>query len=67
MPYEILVRRPSDVASCFGDPATAFDMLGWRAGAGIERMVRIAGGGRWGIRRDRLRVDRNSAVVRSRS
>ena len=38
MPYEVLVRRASDVASCFDDPAAAFDMLDWRAKVGIERM-----------------------------
>jgi UDP-glucose 4-epimerase len=38
VPYEIVARRPGDVASCFADPAAADRLLGWRAQYGIERM-----------------------------
>jgi UDP-glucose 4-epimerase len=38
VPYEIVARRPGDVASCFADPAAAERVLGWRAQYGIERM-----------------------------
>ncbi|MFM0646660.1 UDP-glucose 4-epimerase GalE [Paraburkholderia bryophila] len=38
VPYEIVARRPGDVASCFADPAAAERLLGWRAQYGIERM-----------------------------
>jgi UDP-glucose 4-epimerase len=38
VPYEIVARRPGDVASCFADPAAAENILGWRAQFGIERM-----------------------------
>ncbi|MGE8165810.1 UDP-glucose 4-epimerase GalE [Paraburkholderia sp. NPDC080076] len=38
VPYEIVARRPGDVASCFADPAAADKLLGWRAQYGIERM-----------------------------
>ncbi|HZZ06419.1 UDP-glucose 4-epimerase GalE [Paraburkholderia sp.] len=38
VPFEIVARRPGDVASCFADPAAAERMLGWRAQYGIERM-----------------------------
>ncbi|MGE8486734.1 MAG: UDP-glucose 4-epimerase GalE [Paraburkholderia nemoris] len=38
VPYEIVARRPGDVASCFADPGAAERLLGWRAQYGIERM-----------------------------
>jgi UDP-glucose 4-epimerase len=38
VPYEIMARRPGDVASCFADPAAALNVIGWRAEFGIERM-----------------------------
>jgi UDP-glucose 4-epimerase len=38
VPYEIVARRPGDVASCFTDPAAAAKLLGWQAEFGIERM-----------------------------
>ncbi len=39
IPYEIVARRPGDIAECFADPALAKKDLGWEAGFGIERMV----------------------------
>ena len=38
VPYEIVARRPGDVAECFADPATAEKLIGWKAQYGIERM-----------------------------
>ena len=38
LPYEIVSRRPGDVAACYADPAKAASELGWRAEYGIERM-----------------------------
>lgn len=38
VPYEIVARRPGDIASCYADPALANQLLGWRAQHGIERM-----------------------------
>ncbi|WP_118185484.1 UDP-glucose 4-epimerase GalE [Paraburkholderia phosphatilytica] len=38
VPYEIVPRRPGDVAECFADPAAAAEIIGWRAQFGIERM-----------------------------
>jgi UDP-glucose 4-epimerase len=38
VPYEIVARRPGDVASCYADPAAAAKLLGWQAQFGIERM-----------------------------
>ena len=38
VPYEIVGRRPGDVACCFANPAAADRLLGWRAQYGIERM-----------------------------
>lgn len=37
VPYEVLARRPGDVASCYADPATA-KLLGWQAELGIKCM-----------------------------
>ncbi|MBF6988429.1 MULTISPECIES: UDP-glucose 4-epimerase GalE [Cupriavidus] len=38
VPYEIVARRPGDIASCYADPALANQLLGWRAQHDIERM-----------------------------
>jgi UDP-glucose 4-epimerase len=38
VPYEIVGRRPGDVASCYANPAEAERLLSWRAQYGIERM-----------------------------
>ncbi|KMQ80227.1 UDP-glucose 4-epimerase [Candidatus Burkholderia pumila] len=38
VPYELVPRRPGDVASCYADPAAAEKLIGWRAEHGIERM-----------------------------
>ena len=37
VPYEIVARRPGDVASCYGDPAAA-KLLEGKAALGIKRM-----------------------------
>ena len=36
--YQIVARRPGDVAQCFADPSYALEVLGWKAELGIERM-----------------------------
>jgi UDP-glucose 4-epimerase len=36
--YEIVQRRPGDVAQCYADPSFALETLGWKAELGIERM-----------------------------
>ncbi|MGV2288776.1 UDP-glucose 4-epimerase GalE [Trinickia sp. YCB016] len=38
VPYEIVARRPGDVAECYANPAAAAELLGWNAEYGIERM-----------------------------
>lgn len=38
VPYEIVARRPGDVAICYADPNFAWECLGWRAEHGIDRM-----------------------------
>ncbi len=38
VPYEIVTRRPGDIAECFANPATAEKLLGWNALFGIDRM-----------------------------
>ncbi len=40
--YEIVDRRPGDVAACYADPEKAAKELNWRAGFGIERMCQDA-------------------------
>ena len=42
IPYEIVGRRPGDVAECYADPALAAAELGWRAEKGIGDMVKDA-------------------------
>ena len=36
--YKIAPRRSGDIASCFADPAYAYEMLGWKATRGIDEM-----------------------------
>jgi UDP-glucose 4-epimerase len=38
IPYDIVARRPGDIAVCFADPSLAESLLGWRAEKGIEEM-----------------------------
>lgn len=38
IPYEIVARRPGDIAASYADPTKAQDELGWRAARGIEEM-----------------------------
>lgn len=39
IPYDIVERRPGDIACCYADPARARDELGWSAEYDLERMV----------------------------
>ena len=38
IPYEIVARRPGDVASCYADVSSALVMLDWHATRGIKEM-----------------------------
>ena len=38
IPYQIVDRRAGDVATCYADPALAFEKLGWRAELGLYAM-----------------------------
>ncbi|SEA41159.1 UDP-glucose 4-epimerase GalE [Microbulbifer marinus] len=40
VPYQIVPRRPGDIAECYADPALAERELGWKAEYDLERMVR---------------------------
>ena len=42
IPYQIVGRRPGDVAQCWADPSLAQQLLGWQAQHGIERMCQDA-------------------------
>ncbi len=42
VPYEIVDRRPGDIAECYADPAYALETLGWKAERGLEEMCRDA-------------------------
>ncbi len=45
VPYELVDRRPGDIATCYADPAHAKALLGWSASKGIEQMCED--GWRW--------------------
>ncbi len=45
IPYELVERRPGDIAACYADPAKAAEELGWTASRGIEEMC--ADGWKW--------------------
>lgn len=38
IPYEIVDRRPGDIAACYADPSLAQQELNWRAQRGIDEM-----------------------------
>lgn len=38
VPYQIVARRPGDIASCYADPSLAQTLLGWTARHDIDRM-----------------------------
>jgi UDP-glucose 4-epimerase len=38
VPYQVVPRRPGDVAACYADPARAEQLLGWRARHDLARM-----------------------------
>ena len=38
VPYDIVARRPGDVAACYADPARARQLLGWQARHDLDRM-----------------------------
>jgi UDP-glucose 4-epimerase len=38
VPYEIVARRPGDVAACYADPSLARDRLGWKAERSLTDM-----------------------------
>jgi UDP-glucose 4-epimerase len=42
IPFEIVARRPGDIAACYADPSKAQALLGWKAEYGIERMCEDA-------------------------
>ena len=42
VPYQVVARRPGDVAQCWADPTLAQQLLGWRAHHGVERMCEDA-------------------------
>jgi len=39
VPYDIVGRRPGDIASCYADPSLAASALNWTAELGIDRMT----------------------------
>ncbi len=42
IPYAIAGRRAGDVAECYADPSRAYELLGWKARCGIDRMCEDA-------------------------
>lgn len=38
VPYEIVGRRPGDIASCYAEPVLAETLMGWRAKHDLDRM-----------------------------
>ncbi|HYN77306.1 MAG TPA: UDP-glucose 4-epimerase GalE [Lamprocystis sp. (in: g-proteobacteria)] len=42
VPYEVVARRPGDIATCYADPTRASEELCWQADYGIDAMVRDA-------------------------
>ena len=38
IPYEIVARRPGDIAACYADVSLAASMLDWHATRGLDEM-----------------------------
>jgi UDP-glucose 4-epimerase len=38
VPFEIVARRPGDVAACYADPSLARELLGWKAERSLTEM-----------------------------
>jgi len=38
VPYQIVGRRPGDIAACYADPTKALEELGWQAKLGLREM-----------------------------
>jgi UDP-glucose 4-epimerase len=38
IPYEIVARRPGDIAACYADSSAALEKLGWRAQRDLDSM-----------------------------
>jgi UDP-glucose 4-epimerase len=38
VPYQVMARRPGDIAACYADPALARELLGWTARHDLARM-----------------------------
>ncbi|PLX82539.1 MAG: UDP-glucose 4-epimerase, partial [Desulfuromonas sp.] len=45
VPYEIIARRPGDIAACYADPSMAQKELGWTTIRSLDEMCRD--GWRW--------------------
>ncbi len=42
VPYEIVERRPGDIAEVYADPSKAKELMGWSAERGVDEMCRDA-------------------------
>ena len=40
LPYQIVDRRPGDIATCYADPAKSAQKLGWKAEKTLADMCR---------------------------
>jgi UDP-glucose 4-epimerase len=38
VPYQVVARRPGDVAACYADATLAKQLMGWRATLDLDRM-----------------------------
>ncbi len=48
VPYQIVDRRPGDIATCYADPVLAESLLGWKAKFGVDKMCEDAW--RWQVK-----------------
>jgi UDP-glucose 4-epimerase len=61
IPYQLVPRRPGDIATCWANPKKAFDELGWKAVHGLNDMM--ADAWRWQSQNPEGYLSASTAII----